>query len=77
MQTENQLLRNKVKYLESRLDNIEKSVGSINKILGQFQRHINLGQGFQDIHYEELMRKGEVDDSYNMTGKKTDNHELI
>ena len=35
--TQEQLMKVKIKYLEDRLTTMEKSIGSINKILGRFQ----------------------------------------
>jgi len=32
-----QLMKQKIKYLEDRITTMEKSIGSINKILGRFQ----------------------------------------
>jgi hypothetical protein len=43
------LLRNKVKYLEDRIEVMAKSIGSINNILGRFQMTENQEQGFKDI----------------------------
>ena len=47
MKTEEQLLRLKVKYLEDRITTMEKSIGSINKILGRFQ--MTEATGFEDL----------------------------
>ena len=71
MQTEEQLLRNKVIYLEDRIDTLEKSLSRVNNILGRFQMTENLDP------FTRTMEQGEVDNSYNMTGKKTYDHELI
>ena len=35
--TQEQLMKVKIKYLEDRITTLEKSIGSINKILGRFQ----------------------------------------
>ena len=35
--TQEQLMKVKIKYLEDRIATMEKSIGSINKILGRFQ----------------------------------------
>ena len=35
--TQEQLMKQKIKYLEDRITTMEKSIGSINKILGRFQ----------------------------------------
>ena len=37
MKTEEQLMKVKIKFLEDRINTMEKSIGSINKILGRFQ----------------------------------------
>ena len=61
MQTEDnkelKLLRNKVKYLEDRIEVMAKSIGSINNILGRFQMTENkdMAQGFRDIDTHELI----------------------
>ncbi len=44
-----QLMKVKIKYLEDRITTLEKSIGSINKILGRFQMTENQEQGFKDI----------------------------
>ena len=44
-----QLMKVKIKYLEDRIATMEKSIGSINKILGRFQMTENQEQGFKDI----------------------------
>ena len=44
-----QLMKQKIKYLEDRIEVMAKSIGSINKILGRFQMTENQGQGFKDI----------------------------
>ena len=49
MQTEEQLLRNKVIYLEDRIDTLEKSLSRVNNILGRFQMTENNDSGFKDI----------------------------
>jgi len=45
-----QLMKQKIKYLEDRIEVMAKSIGSINKILGRFQMTENQEQGFKDIH---------------------------
>ena len=47
--TQEQLMKVKIKYLEDRITTMEKSIGSINKILGRFQMTENKEQGFKDI----------------------------
>ena len=49
MKTEEQLMKVKIKYLEDRIKTMEKSIGSINKILGRFQMTENNEQGFKDL----------------------------
>ena len=44
-----QLMKVKIKYLEDRITTMEKSIGSINKILGRFQMTENQEQGFKDL----------------------------
>jgi len=47
--TQEQLMKVKIKYLEDRITTMEKSIGSINKILGRFQMTENNEQGFKDV----------------------------
>ncbi len=47
--TQEQLMKVKIKYLEDRITTMEKSLGSIHKILGRFQMTENQEQGFKDI----------------------------
>ena len=47
--TQEQLMKVKIKYLEDRIATMEKSIGSINKILGRFQMTENNEQGFKDL----------------------------
>ena len=44
-----QLMKVKIKYLEDRLNTMEKSLSRINNILGRFQMTENQEQGFKDI----------------------------
>ena len=44
-----QLMKVKIKYLEDRITTMEKSIGSINKILGRFQMTENKVAGFEDL----------------------------
>ena len=46
-----QLMKQKIKYLEDRIEVMAKSIGSINKILGRFQMTENNEQGFKDIEH--------------------------
>ena len=45
--TQEQLMKVKIKFLEDRIATMEKSIGSINKILGRFQ--MTEATGFEDI----------------------------
>ena len=47
--TQEQLMKQKIKYLEDRIDVMAKSIGRINNILGRFQMTENQEQGFKDI----------------------------
>ena len=49
MQTQEQLMKHKIKYLEDRIDTLEKSLSRVNNILGRFQMTENNGAGFKDI----------------------------
>ena len=42
-----QLMKVKIKFLEDRINTMEKSIGSINKILGRFQ--MTEDTGFEDL----------------------------
>ena len=56
--TQEQLMKVKIKYLEDRLTTMEKSIGSINKILGRFQ----LTEDKQSIErFIRVMESGESD----------------
>ena len=44
-----QLMKQKIKYLEDRLTTMEKSLSRINNILGRFQMTENNDSGFKDI----------------------------
>jgi len=46
---QDQLMKVKIKYLEDRITTMEKSIGSINNILGRFQMTENKEQGFKDL----------------------------
>ena len=46
-----QLMKVKIKFLEDRIATMEKSIGSINKILGRFQMTENNEQGFKDLEH--------------------------
>jgi len=47
--TQEQLMKQKIKYLEDRIDVMSKSIGRINNILGRFQMTENQEQGFKDL----------------------------
>ena len=66
--TQEQLMKQKIKYLEDRIEVMAKSIGSINKILGRFQMTENQEQGFKDI--------GELSQGFCLKSKDNDN-ELI
>jgi len=53
-----QLMKQKIKYLEDRIEVMAKSIGSINKILGRFQMTENQEQGFKDIEIYESVGGG-------------------
>ena len=50
--TQEQLMKQKIKYLEDRITTMEKSLSRINNILGRFQMTENQEQGFKDIGKE-------------------------
>ena len=53
MQTQEQLMKHKIKYLEDRMDTLEKSLGRIIDIVihnsGDALKDLNKAQGFKDI----------------------------
>ena len=49
--TQEQLMKVKIKYLEDRIDTLEKSLSRVNNILGRFQMTENQEQGFKDIEH--------------------------
>ena len=49
MKTDEQLMKVKIKFLEDRINTMEKSLGSIHKILGRFQMTENKVAGFEDL----------------------------
>ena len=53
-----QLMKVKIKYLEDRITTMEKSIGSINKILGRFQ--MTEGKESKDP-FIKVMEQGESD----------------
>ena len=68
--TQEQLMKQKIKYLEDRLTTMEKSLSRVNNILGRFQMTEDNGSGFKDIE-QQLHDKGLA-----VVGKDID-HELI
>jgi len=58
--TQEQLMKVKIKYLEDRMTTMEKSIGSINKILGRFQMTENKGAGFEDIDTSDSFRDSDT-----------------
>ena len=63
--TQEQLMKVKIKYLEDRITTMEKSIGSINKILGRFQMTEDDDSGFKDI--------GELSQGFCLKSKDNDN----
>jgi len=53
-----QLMKQKIKYLEDRIEVMAKSIGSINKILGRFQ--MTEGKESKDP-FIKVMEQGESD----------------
>ena len=51
--TQEQLMKQKIKYLEDRITTMEKSLSRVNNILGRFQMTENQEQGFKDIATKE------------------------
>ena len=49
--TQEQLMKQKIKYLEDRITTMEKSLSRVNNILGRFQMTENQEQGFKDIEH--------------------------
>ena len=47
--TQEQLMKQKIKYLEDRLTTMEKSLSRVNNILGRFQMTEDNGSGFKDL----------------------------
>jgi len=56
--TQEQLMKVKIKYLEDRITTMEKSIGSINKILGRFQ--MTEATGFEDIDTSDSFRDSDT-----------------
>ena len=66
--TQEQLMKQKIKYLEDRITTMEKSLSRVNNILGRFQMTENNDSGFKDI--------GELSQGFCLKSKDNDN-ELI
>ena len=60
-----QLMKVKIKFLEDRINTMEKSLGSIHKILGRFQMTENKVAGFEDL------------DKFRDSATMVSDHELI
>ena len=71
--TQEQLMKVKIKYLEDRLNTMEKSIGSINKILGRFQMTEDKQSNDPFI---KVMEQGESDTFRDSDTMESD-HELI
>ena len=57
MQTEEQLLRNKIEYLEDRMKVMEKSLSRVNNILGRFQMTEDKEQSaFSDLDIRNIRK---------------------
>ena len=62
-----QLMKQKIKYLEDRIEVMAKSIGSINKILGRFQMTENQEQGFKDLEQvKDHVSKVHIIDDYEL-----------
>ena len=68
-----QLMKVKIKYLEDRITTMEKSIGSINKILGRFQMTEDKQSNDPFIR---VMESGESDTFRDSDTMESD-HELI
>ena len=71
--TQEQLMKVKIKYLEDRITTMEKSIGSINKILGRFQMTEDKQSNDPFIR---VMEQGESDTFRDADTMESD-HELI
>jgi len=56
--TQEQLMKVKIKFLEDRITTMEKSIGSINKILGRFQ--MTEATGFEDVDTSDSFRDSDT-----------------
>ena len=63
--TQEQLMKVKIKYLEDRIDTLERSIGRINVIMHKFQIKENLDKekGFKESNdpFIKVMEQGESD----------------
>ena len=65
--TQEQLMKQKIKYLEDRIHVLEMCVGRINNILGRFQMTENKNSGFKDIDINESVGGGfSLDDDHEL-----------
>ena len=71
--TQEQLMKVKIKYLEDRITTMEKSIGSINKILGRFQMTEDKQSNDPFIR---VMEQGESD-TFRDADTMVSDHELI
>ena len=71
--TQEQLMKVKIKYLEDRITTMEKSIGSINKILGRFQMTEDKQSNDPFIR---VMEQGESD-TFRDADTMENDHELI
>ena len=71
--TQEQLMKVKIKYLEDRIDTLERSIGRINNILGRFQMTENKESNDPFI---KVMEQGESDTFRDVDTMESD-HELI
>ena len=71
-----QLMKQKIKYLEDRIEVMAKSIGSINKILGRFQMTEDKESNDPFI---KVMEQGELEQVKDHVSKVNiiDDHELI
>ena len=74
--TQEQLMKQKIKYLEDRIEVMAKSIGSINKILGRFQMTEDKQSNDPFIR---VMEQGELEQVKDHVSKVNiiDDHELI
>ena len=68
-----QLMKQRIKYLEDRITTMEKSIGSINKILGRFQMTEDKQSNDPFIR---VMESGESD-TFRDADTMVSDHELI